>query len=124
MPEMASKSSAGWECSVKSAMTGPWAPNLHTTSTNMNATSSFPDLPALNQLQYICLTVPGIGPRLAPVEQVLCTNFLSAILGSEGLIDDKLCTLLGMVSSEADLQSTTPSSMLPPSTEPPSMQQK
>ena len=45
--------------------------------------------------QYICRTVPDIGPSLAPVENPLRTKFLPAILGSDGPIDDKLRTLLG-----------------------------
>ncbi|KAL7474993.1 hypothetical protein ACHAW6_003349, partial [Cyclotella cf. meneghiniana] len=45
--------------------------------------------------QYICRTVPDVGPRLAPVEQALRTKFLPAITGISGPINDELRTLLG-----------------------------
>jgi hypothetical protein len=45
--------------------------------------------------QYVCRTVPDIGPSLAPVETALRTKFLPAVLGVEGPIDDNLRTLLG-----------------------------
>ena len=45
--------------------------------------------------QYICRTVPDVGPSLAPVENALRTKFLPAILGINGPIEDKLRTLLG-----------------------------
>ncbi|KAL7474910.1 hypothetical protein ACHAW6_000853, partial [Cyclotella cf. meneghiniana] len=45
--------------------------------------------------QYICRTVPDVGPNLALVENALCTKFLPAILGSDRPIDDELRTLLG-----------------------------
>jgi hypothetical protein len=45
--------------------------------------------------QYVCRTVPDVGPSLAPVEDTLCTKFLPAVLGVEGLINDDLRTLLG-----------------------------
>ena len=44
--------------------------------------------------QYICQTVPDVGPRLAPVEYALCTKFLPAVLGIDGPIDNDLRTLL------------------------------
>ncbi|KAL7475669.1 hypothetical protein ACHAW6_001578 [Cyclotella cf. meneghiniana] len=45
--------------------------------------------------QYICRTVPDVGPSLVSVENALCTKFLPAVLGINGPIDDKLRTLLG-----------------------------
>ncbi len=45
--------------------------------------------------QYICQTVPDVGPSLTPVENALHTKFLPAVLGIDGPIDDKLRTLLG-----------------------------
>ena len=45
--------------------------------------------------QYICRTVPDVGPSLAPVEQALCTKFLLAITGFTDPINDELRTLLG-----------------------------
>ena len=44
--------------------------------------------------QYICRTVPDVGPLLAPVEQALRTKFLPAITGLTGPIDNELRTLL------------------------------
>ena len=38
--------------------------------------------------QYICRTVPDVGPLLAPVEQALRTKFLPAITGISGPITD------------------------------------
>ncbi|KAL7474906.1 hypothetical protein ACHAW6_004615, partial [Cyclotella cf. meneghiniana] len=43
--------------------------------------------------QYICQTVPEVGPSLAPVENALRTKFIPAILGINGPIDDNLRTL-------------------------------
>ncbi|KAL7481876.1 hypothetical protein ACHAW6_007543 [Cyclotella cf. meneghiniana] len=45
--------------------------------------------------QYICQTVPDVGPSLAPVEHTLRTKFLPEILGIDGPINDELRTLLG-----------------------------
>ena len=45
--------------------------------------------------QYICRTVPDVGPSLAPVEEALRTKFLPAILGIDGPIDDTYRTLIG-----------------------------
>ncbi|KAL7477167.1 hypothetical protein ACHAW6_002998, partial [Cyclotella cf. meneghiniana] len=45
--------------------------------------------------QYICRTVPDVGPSLTPVENALRTKFLPAVLGIDGPIDNKLRTLLG-----------------------------
>ena len=45
--------------------------------------------------QYICRTVPEVGPSLAPVENALRTKFIPAIIGVDGPIDDDLRTLLG-----------------------------
>ncbi|KAL7477235.1 hypothetical protein ACHAW6_003052 [Cyclotella cf. meneghiniana] len=45
--------------------------------------------------QYICRTVPDVGPSLAPIENALRTKFLPAILGINGPTDDELRTLLG-----------------------------
>ncbi|KAL7479282.1 hypothetical protein ACHAW6_005018 [Cyclotella cf. meneghiniana] len=44
--------------------------------------------------QYICRTVPDIGPSLTPVEKALHMKFLPAILGADGPIDNELRTLL------------------------------
>ncbi|KAL7477805.1 hypothetical protein ACHAW6_003596 [Cyclotella cf. meneghiniana] len=45
--------------------------------------------------QYICRTVPDVGPSLALVENTLSMKFLPAGLGIDGPIDDKVRTLLG-----------------------------
>ncbi|KAL7478797.1 hypothetical protein ACHAW6_004593 [Cyclotella cf. meneghiniana] len=45
--------------------------------------------------QYICRTIPDVGPSLAPVEQALRTKFLPAITGFTDPIDNKFRTLLG-----------------------------
>ncbi|KAL7475280.1 hypothetical protein ACHAW6_001201, partial [Cyclotella cf. meneghiniana] len=45
--------------------------------------------------QYICRTIPDVGPSLVPVEQALRTKFLPAITGFTDPINDELRTLLG-----------------------------
>jgi hypothetical protein len=45
--------------------------------------------------QYICRTVPDVGPSLAPVENAFRMKFLPAVLDIDGPIDDDLRTLLG-----------------------------
>ncbi|KAL7475061.1 hypothetical protein ACHAW6_000991 [Cyclotella cf. meneghiniana] len=45
--------------------------------------------------QYICRTIPDIGPSLVPVEQALRTKFLPAITGFTNPIDNEFRTLLG-----------------------------
>ncbi|KAL7474446.1 hypothetical protein ACHAW6_000420 [Cyclotella cf. meneghiniana] len=45
--------------------------------------------------QYICRTIPDIGPSLMPVEQVLRMKFLPEITGFTNPINNELRTLLG-----------------------------
>ncbi|KAL7474262.1 hypothetical protein ACHAW6_001506 [Cyclotella cf. meneghiniana] len=46
--------------------------------------------------QYLCRTVPDVGPFLAPIEEALRTHFLPAILGRTDPIDDDLRRLLSL----------------------------
>ncbi|KAL7474211.1 hypothetical protein ACHAW6_000199, partial [Cyclotella cf. meneghiniana] len=46
--------------------------------------------------QYVCRTVPDVGPLLAPIEEALRTHFLPAILGRTDPIDNDLRHLLSL----------------------------
>ncbi|KAL7475331.1 hypothetical protein ACHAW6_001261, partial [Cyclotella cf. meneghiniana] len=45
---------------------------------------------------YLCRTVPDVGPFLVPIKDALRTHFLPAILGRTDPIDDDLCRLLSL----------------------------
>ncbi|KAL7475353.1 hypothetical protein ACHAW6_001276 [Cyclotella cf. meneghiniana] len=68
--------------------------------------------------QYICRTAPDVRQSLVPVENVLGTKLLPAILGIDGPIDEKLRTLLRNQVKTKGLAIRTPPSPPPPSNPP------